>query len=92
MQQLPGPQPKNVTYMNSTSNTKVVRCITFANRYANVNILYKKHSILRLNELRHYGYGKHMSKLHNNQTSLQISNLFAVGIVIIRGIQQKKII
>ena len=51
-------------------NTHAVRCITFANRHTNLNTLYKKHKILKLNELQHYELGKHMFKLHNNETPL----------------------
>jgi len=47
-------------------NYRAVRCITYANRYTNLNTLYKKHKILKLNELQHYELGKHMFKLHNN--------------------------
>jgi len=51
-------------------NNRAVRCITFANRHTNLNTLYKKHKMLKLNELQHYELGKHMFKLHNNETSL----------------------
>ena len=50
-------------------NNRAVRCITFANRHTNLNTLYKKHKILKLNELQPYELGKHMFKLHSNETS-----------------------
>jgi len=51
-------------------NNRVVRCITFATRHTNLNTLYKKHKTSKLNELQHYELGKHMFKLHNNETPL----------------------
>ena len=51
-------------------NNLAVCCITFANRHTNLNTLYKKHKILKLNELQHYKLGKHMFKLHNKETPL----------------------
>jgi len=51
-------------------NNRAVRCITFANRHTNLNTLYKKNKILKLNELQHYELGKHKFKLHSNETPL----------------------
>jgi len=48
---------------------RAVRCITFANRHTNLNTLYKT-KILKRKELQHYELGKHMFKMHNNETPL----------------------
>ena len=73
-------------------NNCAVRCITFANRHTNLSTLYKKHKILKLNELQHYELGKHMFKITTMKLLfywLEITNLFVIGIIIIQGTQQK---